>query len=192
MPSSKTGSIRYERASALILLVFAGGSILDAIFGIAHLAGSFGFWPIQFMAAAIPLLIATGTWVALRNQKELSGACFIMFAVAFPVWFVEIASVIPVSWYLGAGLVMWSMRLGQNLLMWVGTSLLVLAAGAQFHLINYTGAMYLPFVITVPVFLCVAAYFQWHQVRAQAQEIDLDAQEKAELHLKRYGRLPNE
>ena len=192
MRTSKTGSIRFERASALILLVFAGGSILDAIFGIAHLAGPGSFWAIQFMAASIPLLIATGVWVALRTQKELSGACFVMFLVAFPAWFVEVASAIPVSWYLGAGLVMWSMRLGQNLLMWVGTSLLVLAAGAQFHLINYTGAMYLPFVITVPVFLCVAAYFQWHQVRAQAQEIDLDEQEKDELHLKRYGRLPNE
>ena len=192
MRTSKSGPIRHELASALVLLVFAGGSILDAILGIAQLAGPGPLAAIRAMAATVPLLVATGVWVVLRKHREFSGICFATLALAFPAWFVEFASPIPVSWYLGAGLVLWSMRLGQNLLSWVGTSLLVLAAGAQFHLINYSGAMYLPFVVTVPVFLCAAAYVQWHQVRAQAQDIDLDEQLGDELHLSRYGRLPAE
>ena len=192
MRSSTSGTLHYERASALVLLVFSVGAILDAVLRILQWAGTEANPLLHVLTAGIPLLIASGVWTLLRKHKDLSGACFVLFIVAVAVGFTALYPSIPISWYLGAGLVMWSMRLSQNLLMWVGTSLLVLAAGAQFKLIEYDGALFLPFVITVPVFLCVAAYFQFSQVRTQAQELDLDAAESVELHLKRYGRLPND
>lgn len=192
MRASTSGPLHYERASALVLLVFSGGAILDAILRIAQLAGTGATSLLHTLTAGVPLLIAAGVWTLLRKHKDLSGACFVMFIVAIAAGWISLYPSIPISWYLGAGLVMWAMRLSQNLLMWVGTSLLVLAAGAQFKLIDYSGALYVPFVITVPVFLCVAAYFQFNQVRARTQDLDLDAAEAAELHLKRYGRLPND
>lgn len=188
----KSGTLRYERASALILLVFSGGSILDALLRIAQLAGTDANPLLHALTAGVPLLIAIGVWTLLRKQKELSGTCFVAFMVAVLVGWISPYPSVPISWYLGIGLIMWSMRLGQSLLMWVGTSLLVLAAGAQFKLIDSSGALFLPFVITVPLFLGAAAYFQFNQVRTQADEIDLDAADSAQLHLKRYGRLPTE
>ena len=192
MRSSTSGPLRYERASAFVLLVFAGGAILDALLRIALLAGTDVNRLADLMLAAVPSLISLGVWTGLRGHRELVRTCLAMLLAAIAIGWVSLGSALPISWYLGVGIVIWSMRLGQNLLMWVGTSLVVLAAGAQFNLIDYGGALYLPFVITVPVFLGAAAYFQFNQVRAQAQELDLDAAESEELHLKRYGKLPND
>jgi hypothetical protein len=102
-------------------------------------------------------------------------------------------SALPLSWYLGIGLVLWAMRLGLNLLTWVGTSLLVLAGWAKFGLIDFTGVIFLPFVLTPVLFLGAAAYFQLHQVRHQQQEeADPEAEQARELHLNRYGREPGQ
>lgn len=192
MRHSPPTHLRFERASALILLVFAGGAILDALLRASQLVPGGGLFALLLSTVAVPVFISSAVWIALRFHKELSGACFIQLIVSLAAGVAGLASTVPMNWYLAIGLILWSMRLGQSLLMWVGTSLLVLALGAQLGVIDSTGTLYLPFVMTVPAFLGVAAYFQWHQVRAQAQDVDLDAAEKSDLHLKRYGRLPNE
>ncbi len=176
--------------TALVLLVFAGGSVLDAILrATSRYSPAAGTLP-QLLLAAVPLFIAVGVWICLRGRKGLSGSLFLQLLLAIVLGVLTIGSALPLSWYLGVGLVLWAMRLGRSLLMWVGTSLLVLAGGAQFGMIDFSGVLFLPFAATPPLFLGAAAYFQWHQVRHGQPETDTDAEQAAELHRNRYGREP--
>ena len=171
--------------SALVLLVFAGGSVLDAILrAISRYSPAPGVLP-RLLHAAVPLFIAIGhVGVACAGTRTLPGPV-LQVLLAIAVGLLTMDSALPLSWYLGIGLVLWAMRLGLNLLMWVGTSLLVLAGGAQFGLIDFTGVLFLPFVLTPPLFLGAAAYFQWHQVRHRQPETDLETEQANELHLQR-------
>ncbi|MBV1779913.1 hypothetical protein KRR55_12410 [Paeniglutamicibacter sp. ABSL32-1] len=179
-----------DHAGALILLVFAGGSVLDAILRTtSRYSPAAGFLP-QLLLAAVPLFIALGAWASLRNRRDLSGHLLLQLLLAIAIGILTMRSPLPLSWYLGIGLVLWAMRLGVNLLTWVGTGLLVLVAGAQLGLISYTGVLFLPFVATPALFLGAAAYVQWHQVRHRQQEADPAADLASELHRKRYGREP--
>ena len=179
-------------AGALVLLVFAGGSVLDAILRTtSRYSPASGFLP-QVLLAAVPVFIAIGAWVCLRGRRDLSGHLLLQLLLGVAVGILTMSSPLPLSWYLGLGLVLWAMRLGLNLLMWVGTSLLVLAAGAQFGWISFTGVLFLPFVLTPALFLGAAAYFQLHQVRHQLQDEDPEAERAGELHRKRYGREPGQ
>jgi hypothetical protein len=180
-------------AGALVLLVFAGGSVLDAILrATSRYSPAAGFLP-QMMLAAVPMLIAIGTWACLRGRKDLSGHLLLQLLLGIVVGVLTMTSALPLSWYLGIGLVLWAMRLGLNLLMWVGTSLLMLVGWAKFGLIDFTGVIFLPFVLTPVLFLGAAAYFQLHQVRHQQQEeVDPEAEQAIQLHLNRYGREPGQ
>ncbi|WP_411732649.1 hypothetical protein [Paeniglutamicibacter sp.] len=180
-------------SGALVLLVFAGGSVLDAILRTtSRYSPAAGMLP-QVLLAAVPMFIAIGAWVCLRSRKDLSGQLLLQLLLGIVIGILAMRSALPLSWYLGIGLVLWAMRLGLNLLMWVGTSLLVLAAGAQFGMIAYTGVLFLPFVATPVLFLGAAAYFQLHQVRhQQQQEVDPEADRASALHRKRYGREPGQ
>lgn len=180
-------------AGALVLLVFAGGSVLDAILRFtSRYSPAAGMLP-QMLLAAVPTLIAIGTWVCLRMRKDLSGHLLLQLLLGIAVGILTMSSALPLSWYLGIGLVLWGMRLGLNLLLWVGTSLLVLAGWAKFGLIDFTGVLFLPFVATPVLFLGAAAYFQWHQIRHQQQEeSDPEADRARDLHRNRYGREPGQ
>lgn len=180
-------------ASALVLLVFAGGSVLDAILrAISRYTPAAGILP-QVLLAGVPVLIVIGTWLCLRGRKDLSVHLLLQLLLGILVGILTMRSALPLSWYLGIGLVFWSMRLGTNLLMWVGTSLLVLAGWAKFGLIDFTGVLFLPFAVTPVLFLAAAAYFQLHQVRHQQQEeADPEAEQARELLLNRYGREPGQ
>ncbi|MDR7359812.1 hypothetical protein [Paeniglutamicibacter sulfureus] len=126
-------------ASALVLLVFAGGSVLDAILrAISRYTPAAGILP-QVLLAGVPVLIVIGTWLCLRGRRDLSAHLLLQLLLGILVGILTMWSALPLSWYLGIGLVFWSMRLGTNLLMWVGTSLLVLAGWAKFGLIDFTG-----------------------------------------------------
>ncbi|MGB9036725.1 MAG: hypothetical protein WCC45_19615 [Paeniglutamicibacter sp.] len=174
--------------TALVLLVFAGGSVLDAILrATSRYSPAAGMLP-QLLLAAVPMFIAMGTWICLRGRKGLSGSLFLQLLLAIGVGVLAMGSALPLSWYLGIGLVLWAMRLGRSLLMWAGTSLLVLAGGAQFGMIDFSGVLFLPFALTPPLFLGAAAYYQWHQVRHSQPETDIDAERSAELLRNRYGR----
>ncbi|MFL4473258.1 hypothetical protein ACIPVK_04610 [Paeniglutamicibacter sp. MACA_103] len=179
-------------AGALVLLVFAGGSVLDAILRTtSRYSPAAGVLP-QALLAAVPMFIALGAWACLRMRKDLSGHLFLQMLLGIAIGILTMRSALPLSWYLGIGLVLWAMRLGVNLLMWVGTSLLVLAAGAQLGLISFSGVLFLPFAATPVLFLGAAAYFQLHQVRHQQQESNPEADLASELHRKRYGREPGQ
>lgn len=180
-------------ASALVLLVFAGGSVLDAILrAISRYTPAAGILP-QVLLAGVPVLIVIGTWLCLRGRRDLSAHLLLQLLLGILVGILTMWSALPLSWYLGIGLVFWSMRLGTNLLMWVGTSLLVLAGWAKFGLIDFTGVLFLPFAATPVLFLGAAAYFQLHQVRHQQQEEeDPEAEQARELLLNRYGREPGQ
>lgn len=175
-------------ATALVLLVFAGGSVLDAILrATSRYSPAAGMLP-QLLLAAVPMVIAIGVWICLRGRQGLSGSLLLQLLLAIGVGVLTMGSALPLSWYLGIGLVPWAMRLGRSLLMWVGTSLLVLAGGAQFGMIDFSGVLFLPFALTPPLFLGAAAYYQWHQVRHSQLETDIDAEQSAQLHRNRYGR----
>lgn len=177
-------------SSALVLLIFAGGSVLDAILrAIYHYSPAPGQLPVLLLAA-VPVFIAAGLWICLRGIKSLAGTSLLQLLLAAAVGVVTMASTLPLSWYLGIGLVLWAMRLRHNVLTWVGTSLLVLAAGAQLEMISFSGVLFLPFVLTPPVFLGAAAYYQLHQVRHTQVEADFESEQSIELHRNRYGREP--
>ncbi|RAX49781.1 hypothetical protein DQ353_08095 [Arthrobacter sp. AQ5-05] len=184
------GRPRPGSATALVLLVFAGGSVLDSILrATSRYSPAAGMLP-QMLLAVVPMFIAIGVWICLRGQKGLSGSLLLQLLLAIGVGVLTMGSALPLSWYLGIGLVLWAMRLGRSLLMWVGTSLLVLAGGAQFGMIEFSGVLFLPFTLTPPLFLGAAAYYQWHQVRHSQLETDSDAEQSAQLHRNRYGREP--
>ncbi len=190
MLPSTAKAVSPELSSALVLLVFAGGSALDAILRItARYSPSPGALP-QLLLAAVPALIAIGVWICLRAKRELSGTMVLQLFLGALVGVLAMGSALPLSWYLGVGLALWAMRLGVNLLTWAGMSLLVLAGGAQLGLVEYSGVLFLPFALTPPLFLGAAAYLQWHQVRHRQLERDLDAEPAQELLRQRYGRDP--
>lgn len=187
LPSTAKG-LTPEVSSALVLLVFAGGSALEVILRItSRYSPSPGMLP-QLMLAAVPGFIAVGVWICLRRKKELTGSMLLQLLLAVTVGILGMGSALPLSWYLGIGLTLWSMRLGVNLLTWVGMSLLVLAGGAQLGLVQYSGVLFLPFALTPALFLGAAAYFQWHQVRHRQLETDPETEPTQELYRRRYGR----
>ena len=188
MLPTKSRALGPGQSIAMITFTFAGGSVLDAILRITARYSSADPLLPHLLLAAVPMLIAAGLWVALRGRKELRGIMVLQLLLAASVSVISFRSALPLSWYLGIGLIIWAMRLSTNLLMWVGTSLLVLTAGAQFGMIAYEGVLFLPFVITPVVFLISAAYFQWHQVKNQQPERDSALTAANELHRSRYGK----
>lgn len=187
-PTAKPASP--ELSSALVLLVFAGGSTLDAILRVvARYSPSPVAFP-QLLLAAVPVLICLGVFICLRGRRDLAGTMAVQLFLGVLVGVLGTGSTLPLSWYLGIGLALWAMRLGVNLLTWAGMSLLVLAGGAQFGLVQYAGVLFLPFALTAPLFLGAAAYFQWHQVRHRQLEPDLDEDPAREILLRRYGGNP--
>lgn len=190
MPPSTAKPASPELSSALVLLVFAGGSALDAILRVVSRYSPSPVALPQVLLAAVPALIAIGVFICLRGRRELGGTMVIQLFLGVLVGVLGAGSALPLSWYLGIGLALWAMRLGVNLLTWAGMSLLVLAGGAQFGLVQYSGVLFLPFALTAPLFLGAAAYFQWHQVRHRQLEHNLDAEPSREILRLRYGRDP--